>query len=97
MDFLKEMFPYFFIYFGLVNLILFFVMGIDKQRAKKKQWRISEATLFLLAFSFGAFGGLLGMYVFHHKTNHWTFRIFFPLLFLLQLTGVLWYIMFVIS
>ena len=47
---------------------------------------------FLLAALFGAFGGTLGMFAFRHKTKHWYFRIFFPLLMLLQagVIGYLW-------
>lgn len=67
-------------------------MGHDKQCAKKKKRRIPERTLFLSAALFGAFGGTLGMFAFRHKTKHWYFRIFFPLLMLLQagVIGYLW-------
>ena len=62
----------------ILNLISFFLMGHDKQCAKKNQRRVSEKTLFLSAALFGAFGGTLGMFVFRHKTKRWYFRVFFP-------------------
>ena len=41
---------------------------------------------------FGGFGGTLGMFVFRHKTKHWYFRVFFPLLMVLQF-GLLGYLL----
>lgn len=63
-----------------LNLIAFAAMGADKRRAQAEKWRISERTLFLLAFLFGGVGGTAGMLVFRHKTKHWYFALFFPLL-----------------
>ena len=76
----------------ILNTVSFFLMGYDKQCARKKRRRIPERTLFLSAALFGAFGGTLGMFAFRHKTKHWYFRIFFPLLMLLQagIIGYLW-------
>ena len=68
----------------ILNLISFFLMGHDKQCAKKNQRRVSEKTLFLSAALFGAFGGTLGMFVFRHKTKRWYFRVFFPVLLFVQ-------------
>lgn len=63
-----------------INLIAFAAMGADKRRAQAGKWRISERTLFLLAFLFGGVGGTAGMLIFRHKTKHWYFALFFPLL-----------------
>lgn len=60
------------------NLITFILMGIDKYKAVKGKWRISESTLFLCAFLLGGPGIFLGMLVFRHKTRHLSFRIFIP-------------------
>ena len=76
----------------VLNLISFFLMGYDKQCARKNQRRVPEKTLFLSTILFGALGGTLGMYVFRHKTKHWYFKVFFPLLLFLQagILGYLW-------
>ena len=78
------------LYLLAVNLTAFLVMGVDKRRAKKGKWRISEKTLFLPAVLGGALGGILGMRVFHHKTKHWYFRFGFPALLLIQLMLAGW-------
>ncbi len=41
-----------------------------KVKAKKGSWRISEATLLILAVIGGSIGALLGMKIWHHKTMH---------------------------
>ena len=55
-----------------MNIIAFFLMGIDKYKAKKHKWRIPEATLFISSIAGGSIGALLGMYTFRHKTKHLT-------------------------
>lgn len=76
--------------YGLViNLVGFVVMGMDKARARRRAWRISERILFFVAAVGGAAGAWLGMYVFHHKTKHWYFVIGMPLLLLIQVIIVL--------
>ncbi len=52
----------------IVNVIVFFLYGHDKKKAENKEWRTPESTLILAAL-FGAFGGVLGMRFFHHKTQ----------------------------
>lgn len=63
----------------LWNLIVFLMYGIDKRKARKDKWRISEKTLLLSAFLMGGIGAFLGMKSFHHKTLHTSFRIIVPL------------------
>lgn len=72
-------------YIIVMSLILFILMGVDKSKAKKHEWRISEKTLFTLAILGGAPGGILGMYFFHHKTKHLSFVFVFPLLTVIQI------------
>ena len=67
------------------SIAAFAVMGEDKRRAKKGLRRVRERTLFLWSALFGAVGGTLGMAAFRHKTKHWYFRLFFPLMAILQL------------
>ena len=57
------------IFYFIINLLAFALYGMDKQKAKKQVWRIPEKNLFLTAFLGGAFGALMGMQVFHHKTQ----------------------------
>lgn len=64
---------------ALWNVITFILYGIDKSRAVKHKWRISESTLLLCAFIMGGMGALLGMCIFHHKTKHIKFKIGVPL------------------
>lgn len=68
----------------MMNLLAFGMMGVDKRRARKHQWRISEKTLFLPVLLGGGLGGIVGMYWFHHKTKHWYFVIGFPLIFVVE-------------
>ena len=57
-------------YLIVINIVTFLVYGIDKWKAKQGSWRISEATLLILAVIGGSIGALLGMRVWHHKTMH---------------------------
>ena len=68
-----------------VNILTFFVYGIDKWRAKKGKWRISEATLLLLAVIGGSIGAWLGMKVWHHKTMHKKFKYGIPAILIIQI------------
>ncbi len=72
------------IYLLIINIIGFSVMGIDKKRAIRGAWRISEASLFLTALLGGALGCTLGMQQFRHKTKHWYFRYGMPSITLVQ-------------
>ena len=63
-----------------MNLLGLLLMGADKSLARRHKWRIAERTLFLTAALGGAFGAWLGMYLFRHKTKHWYFVAFMPLL-----------------
>lgn len=61
---------YLWYYLFLINAAAFLLMRIDKEKAKRNKWRISEATLFGSAVLGGSVGILLGMVLFHHKTKH---------------------------
>lgn len=75
---------------GAMNLLLFLLMGADKAKAKRGARRIPEATLFFLAVLGGSLGGMLGMGVFHHKTQHNSFRLGFPAIFLCETAPALY-------
>lgn len=72
-------------YLLVINAVAFIVYGIDKLKARKGRWRISEATLLLLALVGGSIGSWLGMKVWHHKTMHRKFQYGLPTILLLQL------------
>ena len=68
-----------------LNLITFIIYGIDKFKAKKAKWRISEATLILLAVIGGSIGAWLGLQVWRHKTQHKKFFIGIPVIMAVQM------------
>lgn len=67
------------VYLIVMNVIAFIVYGVDKAKARRGQWRVSERTLLTLAALGGAGGAWLGMCVFHHKTKHRKFAVCVPL------------------
>ena len=71
-------------YLLAINAVTFIVYGIDKYKAKKAKWRISEATLLLLAVLGGSIGAWIGMKVWHHKTMHKKFKYGIPIIIILQ-------------
>lgn len=73
-----------YIYLILINAVAFFLMLADKQKAKKKQWRIPETTLIGSALIGGSIGALAGMYTFRHKTKHPKFTVGIPLILAVQ-------------
>ena len=76
-----------FAYLLLVNLAAFALMGADKRKARREAWRISEKTLFLSAIIGGSIGAILGMWLFRHKTRHWTFVVGMPLILAIQVAA----------
>ncbi|MDO5557517.1 MAG: DUF1294 domain-containing protein [Clostridia bacterium] len=77
------------IYILFINLLTFFNMGLDKQRAKKGKWRTKESTLFILVLMGGGIGGIAGIYTFRHKTQNKMFTIGFPLILIIELVLVI--------
>lgn len=73
----------------VINVIGFLLMGIDKFRAKRRGFRIPEATLFIIAIIGGSIGSLLGMHIFRHKTRHRSFTIGMPVILVIQIIYVL--------
>lgn len=73
------------LYFVILNVLSFVVMGVDKKKAVKHLFRIPESTLFILALIGGCIGSILGMYTFRHKTKHWYFVYGMPAILFLQI------------
>jgi uncharacterized membrane protein YsdA (DUF1294 family) len=76
--------------FFTLNLLTFIIYGIDKLKAKKAKWRISEATLLMLAVIGGSIGAWLGLQVWRHKTQHKKFYIGIPLILTLQVVATVY-------
>ena len=82
------MYHYSLYYLLVVNTLTFLLYGIDKHKAKKARWRISEATLLMMAVIGGSIGAWAGMRLWHHKTMHKKFKYGIPLIILLQVVLV---------
>ena len=71
-------------YLLAINIATFFLYGIDKYKAKKGRWRISEATLLMMAAIGGSLGAWAGMRLWHHKTMHKKFKYGIPIIIIIQ-------------
>ena len=80
-------------YVACINIIGFILMGMDKAKARKHAWRIAEITFFVVAILGGSLGSILGMYTFRHKTRHWYFVVFMPIILLVQIGLTLYILM----
>ena len=82
----------FIIYIISINLIGFFIMWLDKHKARKGSWRIPEKTLFIITAIGGGIGTTAGMFVFRHKTKKLNFLIGFPFITILEIILVIYYL-----
>ena len=80
------------IYLAVINVVTFFMYGIDKWKAKKSKWRIRETALLGLAVLGGSIGAWLGMKVWHHKTQHKKFKYGVPAIIIIQLALIVYFI-----
>ena len=80
------------IYLVIINVVTFFMYGIDKWKAKKSKWRIREAALLGLAVLGGSIGAWSGMKVWNHKTLHKKFRFGVPAIIIVQLALIVYFI-----
>lgn len=76
---------------GLANSYTFFLYVMDKQKAKRSQYRIPEKKLLTATFILGGLGAAIGMYGIRHKTKHMKFKISVPIA-LLMTVGTLYFI-----
>ena len=77
-------------YLAAANVITALLYGADKAKARRGAWRIPERVLLGCGICGGALGALLGMRLFHHKTRHWYFAVFFPLIAIAQIALCAW-------
>ncbi len=78
------------IYLAVMNVVTFFMYGVDKWKAKRSKWRVSEAVLILMAVLGGSVGAWLGMKAWRHKTQHKKFRYGLPFILVAQIAIVIW-------
>lgn len=76
------------LYLAVITVVTFLVYGIDKWKAQHKRWRIPESVLLGLAALGGSVGALLGMQVWHHKTQHKRFKYGVPAILAAQVVAV---------
>lgn len=72
------------VYYLCINIVMFFTMLYDKQRAKSHKWRVRENTLFSLAILGGSAGGFLAMFMFHHKNRKPVFYVVYSIGFIIH-------------
>lgn len=79
------------IYFIIINIIGFFIMWLDKRKARKGKWRIPESILFLITTLGGGIGTIAGMYTFRHETQKLNFVIGFPFITILEIITIIYF------
>ena len=79
------------IYIILINIFGFFIMWLDKYKAKNGKLRIPEKTLFIITALGGGIGTIAGMYTFRHKTQKLNFVIGFPFITILEIITIIYF------
>lgn len=74
----------FIVYYFIISLITVILTLYDKNAARKRKFRISEATLILCGVFGGAIAELVTMLLIRHKTCHIKFMLGLPLIILAQ-------------
>ena len=82
------------LYLLIINLFGFFIMWLDKRKAKKGSWRIPEKTLFLFTLLGGGIGTIAGMYVFRHKTRKLYFTVGFPVILISEVILIIYWLIY---
>lgn len=80
------------IYLLVINLMAFLGMWWDKRSAQKGDWRISEKGLFIMVLLGGGIGGIIGMYLFRHKTKKLIFTIGFPTILITEIVLAIYFL-----
>lgn len=84
------------LFYLIMNVAGFYLMKLDKEKAKRNQYRISEKNLWITAILSGAAGMTFGMKTFRHKTKHVQFKWGLPILAMLE-AGLLVYLIILLS
>ena len=80
-----DLWQFYLIYLSAVSVVTFFTYAVDKGKAKRGTWRVSEKALLSLSFFGGALGGYLAMHIVRHKTKKWYFHF-------VHIVGLIWQI-----
>ena len=80
-----DLWQFYLIYLSAVSVVTFFTYAVDKEKAKRGTWRVSEKALLSLSFFGGALGGYLAMHIVRHKTKKWYFHF-------VHIVGLIWQI-----
>lgn len=82
------------IYLGIINILGFLIMYIDKTKAKNGGWRIQEKTIFIITALGGGIGTICGMYKFRHKTKKLGFKIGLPFITIMEIITIIVFVYF---
>ncbi len=85
----EKLIVYIAIYYAAINVYSYALTGYDKYKAKRRLYRISEKTFFVISLMGGALGVVMGMTTFRHKTQHKSFYVGIPSIFLVNVICVL--------
>jgi len=77
------------IIYAVFNAASFALYGMDKFKAKREDWRVSEQNLLIVSL-FGPIGAWLGMQYFRHKTRKPMFKYLVPAFVGVHVLLVLW-------
>ena len=73
-----------------MSLVTFALYAIDKQRAVRGEWRLSEATLHLVELLGGWPGALVAQHVLRHKRQKTSYMLVFWLIVAAHVAAWLW-------
>lgn len=79
-------------YLIAMNLLTFVLFAADKYKAVHKRWRIREAVLLGASMLGGSVGGMLAMWMLRHKIRSPKFFVGVPLMFILQVALLLYFL-----
>jgi len=81
---------YLIIYLVIINFIAFLAYRSDKKKAEKGKWRIKESTLLALSFLGGGVGSMFAMSKYRHKTQKNKFKFGVPILTIISII-IIWF------
>ncbi len=83
-----------YIFIAIINAVAFILFCIDKLLAVLNKRRISERTLLIFAFCFGAFGAVCAMFLTRHKIRKYSFCVPVYLMLILQIAVIMFHLVY---